>query len=74
MNAYESDPLDVWLRIPDGEEEAEAEANTYMDFTRYQYRVDWYLTAVGMVKSAFFPTLAEAHDWLEEQGFADFTS
>ena len=64
--------LDVWLRIPDGEEEAEAEANTYA--TPTGYRVDWSLTAVGLVKSVEFDTLGETHAWLEAEGFADFTA
>ena len=65
-------PIDVWLRTPEGEEEAEAEANTYL--TELGYRVEWYLTAVGLVKSVDFDTLADAYDWLEREGFADFSS
>lgn len=68
----ESDPIDVWLRIADGEEEAEAEANTYL--TEYGYSVEWYLTSVGLVTSVVFDTLADAYDWLESEGFANFTS
>ena len=64
--------LDVWLRIPDGEEESEAEANTYADGSGY--RVEWYLTAVGLVTPVHFDTLPEAYAWLESEGFADFTS
>jgi hypothetical protein len=65
-------PVDVWLRIPDGEEEAEAEANTYQ--TETGYRVEWSLTAVGLVRAAEFDTLAEAYDWLEAEGFDNYTS
>ena len=68
----DTDALDVWLRIPDGEEESEAEANTYR--TETGYRVDWYLTAVGLVKSSHFDTLDAAHEWLRREGFEDFTS
>jgi hypothetical protein len=68
----DTQPIDVWLRIPDGEEEAEAEANTYL--TDDGYRVEWYLTAVGLVKSVDFDTLADAYDWLEREGFADFSA
>lgn len=64
--------IDVWLRIPEGEEEAEAEANTFTTDTGY--RVDWYLTAVGLVKSVEFNTLADAYDFLEREGFQNFTS
>jgi hypothetical protein len=67
-----TEPLDVWLRIPDGEEESEAEANTFRDGDRY--RVEWYLTAVGLVKSVEFTTYNEARAWLEQEGFQDFTS
>lgn len=67
-----TDPLDVWLRIPDGSEESEAEANTY--HTETGYRVDWYLTAVGLVKSVPFDTLADAYTWLEREGFTNYTS
>lgn len=64
--------LDVWLRIPDDREEAEAEANTYKTATGY--RVEWYLTAVGLVKAREFETLAEAYEWLESEGFDDYTT
>lgn len=63
--------LDVWLRIPDGEEEAEAEANTRR--SAYGYTVDWSLTAVGLVTSVHFSTHAEAQAWLTAQGFDDYT-
>lgn len=65
-----ANPIDVWLRIPDGSEESEAEANTYM--TDLGYRVDWHLTAVGLVKSVDFDTLADAYDFLEREGFENY--
>ncbi len=65
-------PLDVWLRIPDGEEESEAEANTYRELNRFY--VAWYLTAVGLVTRVYFDTYAEARAFLEQEGFQDFTS
>lgn len=64
--------IDVWFRIPEGEEESEAEANTYLTDTGY--RVEWYLTAVGLVTEVEFDTLADAYDWLEREGFANYTS
>ena len=68
-----SDPLDVWLRfVDDADEESEAEANTYK--IKGGYRVDWYLTSVGLVTSREFSTLADAHAWLEREGFTDYTS
>ena len=67
-----ADALDAWLRIPDGEEGAEAEANTYR--TADGYRVDWSLTSVGLVTSVGFGTLAEAHAWLTAEGFTDYTA
>lgn len=64
--------LDVWLRIPDGGEESEAEANTRRDDDGY--RVDWYLTAVGLVKqSPWFADYGQAQAWLEAEGFDDYT-
>jgi hypothetical protein len=68
-----TEPLDVWLRIPEGEEESEAEANTFKDENNH-YRVEWYLTSVGLVTPVFFATLADAHTWLEHEGFEDYTS
>jgi hypothetical protein len=65
-------PIDTWLRIPDASEESEAEANTYM--TETGYRVEWYLTAVGLVKAVDFDTLADAYDWLERESFANYTA
>ena len=64
--------LDVWLRIPDGEEESEAEANTYRDDDGY--RVEWYLTSVGLVTEVRFATHQQARDWLTAEGFADYTT
>lgn len=67
-----TEPIDVWLRILDDEEEAEAEANTYL--TETGYRVEWYLTAVGLITSVEFDTLADAYDWLEREGFVNYTA
>ena len=76
------EPLDAWLRVSDDEDHSDfdplpdgrypAEANTYPDGD--EFRVDWYLTAVGLVVSEYFPTLEDAHTWLEREGFQDFTS
>ena len=68
----DSTAIDVWLRIPEGEEESEAEANTYVTDTGY--RVEWYLTAVGLVTAVDFDTLADAYDWLEREGFTNYTA
>lgn len=64
--------LDVWLRIPEGEEESEAEANTYK--SESGYRVEWYLTSVGLVKEVEFLTLKAAYEWLEAEGFENYSS
>jgi hypothetical protein len=66
-------PLDVWLRFesPD-DEESEAEANTYNDHG--VYRVEWYLTAVGLVKSRSFDFYEDAVAWLTAEGFVDYSS
>lgn len=67
-----ADALDVWFRFAsDDDEETEAEANTYPDGDRF--RVEWYLTAVGLVTSRDFDTHADARLWLTAQGFHDFT-
>jgi hypothetical protein len=71
MGNYPEGYIDVWLRIPEGEEEAEAEANTRL--TELGYAVDWYLTAVGLVTSVHFDTLADAYDFLEAEGFEDYS-
>lgn len=82
MTTYTGDPIDVWLRVHEDEERSDfdplpdgrypAEANTYMSY--WGFRVDWYLTSVGLVKSVEFETLADAYDWLQREGFQDFTS
>ena len=74
--------LDVWLRLSDDEDHDDfsplpdgrypAEANTYIDGDGC--RVEWYLTAVGLVTSVWFDTLPEAYAWLSSEGFQDFTS
>lgn len=78
-------PLDVWLRFisdeaaaelgytPDENDEAEAEANTYRN-SDGAYRVEWYLNAVGLVKTATFSTYEAARDWLTAEGFEDYTA
>lgn len=65
--------LDVWLRFDSPEdEEAEAEANTFRDGDLY--RVEWYLTAVGLVTARSFTTYEAAAAWLTTEGFQDFNS
>lgn len=66
------DALDVWLKFDGDDEDAVAEANTFPDGDGY--RVDWYLTAVGLVRSVQFDTLEAARAWLTAEGFADFTA
>jgi hypothetical protein len=67
-----NEPIDVWLRHIGDDEEAEAEANTYRDGGLF--RVDWYLTSVGLVASQWFITYDQATGWLTAEGFQDFTS
>ena len=68
-----SDPLDVWLRFVDkDDDEAEAEANTFREGRHYI--VKWYLTAVGLVKGHEFDTYAECVDFLTREGFTDYSS
>lgn len=65
--------LDVWFRFEnEGDEEAEAEANTFRDDSGY--RVEWYNTAVGLVHDRWFATRRQARAWLESEGFLDFTA
>lgn len=76
----QAEPIDVWLRIvnegddftPDSNGYYNAEANTYE--TETGYRVEWCLSAVGLVKGVEFDTLTDAYDWLEREGFANYTS
>lgn len=78
-------PLDVWLKfdheldncddcdvIDDGP--ASHEANTYKNDDG-SYRVEWYLNAVGLVKTQSpFTTYQDAVNWLLAEGFEDFSS
>ena len=78
--ADQNGPLDVWLQSETlyddvtGEpyEETRAEANTFREDG--QFRIDWYLNAVGQVKSGYFDTYEEATAWYEREGFQDFSS
>ena len=73
MTQTQSTALDVWLRFDTPEdEESSAEANTYEDDGLY--RVEWYLTAVGLVTTRSFTTYEEAAAWLTAEGFQNFTS
>ena len=73
-------PMDVWLQFETlyddatGEDykEVRAEANTFREDG--QFRIDWYLNSVGMVKSVYFNTYEEAAAWYEREGFQDFSS
>lgn len=67
-----AEALDVWLRIPKGEEASESEANTYR--IEDGYRVEWYHTAVGQVSHRDFDTYDEARAWLQSEGFEDYSS
>jgi len=64
----------VWLRLDDDapDDEAEAEANIF--HAGDEFRVDWYLNAVGLVKSRNFATYEAASAWLTAEGFQDFSS
>lgn len=77
--------LDVWLKLPscdcdafpddlgcDCDDMAEYEANTYR--AGDGYAVEWYHTAVGQVSSRYFETYEDAREWLESEGFQDFSS
>lgn len=66
--------LDVWLKFdsPDDEEPSH-EANTYDDGDD-GYIVEWYHTAVGLVTSKRFGSLAGVHDWYRANGYRDFSS
>lgn len=71
--------LDVWLRFDDdNDEESAYEANTYRtpetDGLRAGYVVEWYHTAVGQVSRVWFSTYSEATEWLEANGYQDFSS
>lgn len=67
--------LDVWLRIPDTEEdEAEAEANTYANDDG-TYRVEHCSTSVGLISiEGPFLTRTAANAWLALHGYADYSS
>lgn len=66
--------LDVWLRFTDEEdEEPDAEANIFANDPEC-FRVEWYLTAVGLVESRKFATYDEAKAWLEGEGFTDYSA
>lgn len=73
MTITEDVALDVWLRIPDGEEEAEVEANTFREDDG-TVRVEWHHTAVGVVSSKGFASYDAAREWLEAEGFGDYTT
>lgn len=62
--------MDVWLRTVG--DEVDAEANIRQDEAGY-YVVDWYLNAVGLVKSEPFLKLTDARAWLEAGGFEDYS-
>ena len=73
--------LDVWLQITSMEyddepgelyDEVTAEANTYRDDD--SYRIEWYLSAVGLVTRVYFNTYEECTAWYERENFQDFSS
>lgn len=71
--ARNTEALEVWLKFDTPEdEETTAEALVWEDGG--QFRVDWDLTAVGLVTSVYFNTHEEARTWLEREGFEDYTA
>lgn len=70
MDTYIRD--NVWLKFADDAEESSHEANICADGKGYA--VEWYPTAVGQVTRVQFPTVEAAKEWLEREGFSDFTS
>ena len=67
------EPLDVWLRFDDpNDEEAAYDANTYA--TSWGFTVEWCHTAVGLIRRKDFNTYDEARKWLTSEGFEDFSS
>lgn len=67
-------PLDVWLKFDHPEdEETSHEANVYFDRDSSSFRVEWYHTAVGQVSTKHFDTYRQATEWLESNGYLDFT-
>lgn len=67
-----TDPIDAWLRFDaDDDEESEAEANTYLDGTGY--RIEWCLTAVGLVTRVYLGNYEGVTKWYASNGFTDFT-
>ena len=69
----EDKPLDVWLKIPDGEEEAEYEANTFRR-NDGDYVIEWSHVDIGWVTTETFGTYEEAESWYEDNGYQDFTA
>lgn len=77
LEDMDAPPNSVWLRIPEGEDEAEAEANTWRCRTtsgKTVWVVGWYLNAVGLVMWGVFSTKKSADRWLESNGFDDYTT
>ena len=71
-------PLDVWLKFDHvlddcDDDTASHEANTYFNEDG-TYRVEWYLSAVGLVTTVTFPTYEKAEEWYEAENFQDFSS
>jgi hypothetical protein len=66
--------LDVWLRFAAEDDDVAAAAPNTFATEDGRFRVEWYLTSVGLVKGVGFDTLAEAHAWLTREGFQDFSS
>lgn len=68
-----NNPLDVWFKFDsDADEDPSHEANTYM--TDMGFVVEWSNTSVGQVTRVEFATLVDAHNWLEDSGYVDYTS
>ena len=76
----ENEYIDLWLRhayenddfTPDEDGYCSAVAKTRLTDTGYA--VEWYLNAVGLVKTVEFDTLADAYDWLEAERFENYTA
>lgn len=70
-----SGALEVWLKWTGdltGDQPPTYEANLREDGGLVY--VDWHHTAVGQVTSVSFTSAEKAREWLESEGFADYTA
>lgn len=65
--------MQTWLKFEnDTDEEPTHTANIFSEDD--EVRIEWWNEDVGVVSTVYAPSIQNAHRWLTDHGFTDFTA